>query len=219
MKPKHAGRAPVSKTFAFPAPFKPKAFRGLLACQLIFTANENGRRVLVIWRDRKALELRNEALAQHLGATTAWIGDVADVRGLSAWWPSSANDLILKVSAAIGAVTVILGVLTAWFAVPNVAFAVREPLPLNATVDEPFQFGLRVFNNSRTTAADVKLSATAAPPNLIRIADPRVTVPGGGQATVSVEGTLHAAQLLDVSVSAEAQAGRFMGDVPVAVEI
>lgn len=197
----------VARDFALPATFALGAHEGLLAVEVV--RGTGGSRVLALWRDRSARELRESALATALGGTVAWGGDVLEVRKPKSWRPSSVPDALLKTSAVIGAVTVVMALLSSWFAAPNVVF-VPEPSYVDVAAGDRFSFNVAALNNDRSNAADATftLKESQSPP--VSLSAQTLVVPPGGRGVVSITGTSSEAARSVIDLDASTKAGRFM---------
>jgi hypothetical protein len=191
----------VPSDFTWPKTFSVRHFDGLLACELVTPAN--GTRVIAFWKSAKAASLSQGTLARELGGTVLWVGDVADLKK-SPWRTKSAADFVLRLSATIGALAVIGAAMSTWFALPDVAFAVHAPQPIDVARGETFRFDVTLTNHSRTaTTVDVRVTRPAS----VQVLQPRITIPAGGQTSVAVTGELVGEESGPIDLVADSKAG------------
>lgn len=198
----------VAQDFRLSDTFSLSTFDGLIAVEVV--RGVDGSRVLALWRNRTARDLRQTTLATALGGTISWTGDVLEVRQPRRWWPTSAGDALLKTGALIGAVTVLMGVLSWWFAFPRVTFAIPDVQPVNAGVGEPVTFSVAALNNDRSNAADVALAVEGAPLAAVSLSTPILGVPPGGREVAFVTATSPQAGDIEIAIATATKAGLFM---------
>jgi hypothetical protein len=196
----------IDGRFSFAPTFDARDFPGLLRCEVV-RLSDSTTLILTVWRSSESMHLRLPDLADSIGATVDWTGLVADVRVPSGKWTASAGDVITKVAAIIGALTVMSSLFTSWFALPDVAIVVPDVQPINATIGVPIAFRVLVLNNSRTTPADSQLVASANGRNQVHLESTRVNLPPGGQATVSLRGDFVDPEEQTINVAARSRAG------------
>lgn len=193
----------VAGAFSLPASFSLGAHDGLLAVEVV--RGDGASRVLALWRDRTARDLRQNALATAFDGTIAWGGEVLEVRKPRSWKLVSVSDTALKV---IGALTVVMALLSSWFAAPNVVF-VPEPPSLDVGVGERFAFGVSALNNDRSNAVDVTFTLRASQPG-VNLSATNLVVPPGGRGVVAITGTISRAGRAVIEVDASTKSGRFV---------
>lgn len=189
-----------------PDGFDVAKFPGLLACEVV-RASDQTTRILTTWRSSDAMRLRLPDVARTLAATIVWSGMVQEVRLSASKHPMSAGDAIVRISALIGAATVVVTLFTSWFARPDVVVNLPDPQPVNASMGLSTPFRVLLLNNSRTTAADTDLTATTTGNNEVVMETGRVNLPPGSQATAAFHGRFPSSGDHTITLSTRSRAG------------
>jgi hypothetical protein len=202
-------RIHVADSFEWPKDFTLSRHPGLLACELIRTDDKTNI-VMALWRDNIAIATASPALIAALGGTPIETGTIVDAKGPPAWWPKSTGDALIKIAAVIGAVTVVVNILSSWFALPNVAVAVQSRQPINASVGLTVTFTTLVLNNSRSISVDSDVSTISPDARDLQNEPRKLSVPGGGQGAVTTTAIFDQSGDHSVTVATSNRAGRFM---------
>jgi hypothetical protein len=210
----------VPSGWRLPEGFDCTRYPGLLHAHVVRRSGGPSDLLLTFWRSHHHRDLQGPALVAALSISAATLtGPVAQSVSRSAAWRSP-GDIVLRVGAIIGALSVAWALFAAWLIPPDVNAALDVTQPVNARTREIFPLKVVLTNQSLFSTARVRLHLPAEQNGTsVSTAYPTVIVPAAQRTEAVLTGLAGRPGALQLTMEVESRAGIFSSTTQVPMSV